>query len=289
MRDVLIMGAIGLVLYIFFKIVTKEPILPWKEKTTNKEVVPVNKSKRKKKDSNSEMSAKSFRDFLNKLVDIRDNMLVLKGNKYVMITEVIPVNYFLLSPEEQEAIDTRFETWCAQFTYPVGWYFQNRFIDLSDQIETLKNDLYQEKENGLEPLAVEYGESLIEQLQHWQTSQPRYETKRYIVFTYELDAKDIEADNQEEFIDKADTRAFNELLRRVNTAHNALSKADIEVNLLSSEGLVELLYYALNRRKAAKLRFKDIKNQEHFSLYVTADKTDVHIERVKELIQNETA
>ncbi|MGP4074188.1 hypothetical protein ACTWQB_16925, partial [Piscibacillus sp. B03] len=247
-----------------------------------------NKNKENKRSQQQE--AKNFRDLLSKVKDIRENMLVLSNNRYNMIVEVTPVNYYLLSQDEQEAIDMNFETWLAQLDdYDVQWYLQNRFVDLSEPIEEMEKSIKQEQEEGLTDLAVEYGRSIIRDLQSWEHNTPRYETKRYIVFSYTLNPKDIEFDSKEEYQDKADTKAYNELIRRVNTAQNSLSKSRMQLDVLSSEGIVELMYYTLNRRKAAKNRFKDIKRHENFALYVTADQTTEHIAGVKEMIEHEAS
>ncbi len=200
------------------------------------------------------------------------------------MAEVEPVNYFLLDQSEQEGIDTIFETWLAQINYHTRILLQNRFVDLTEPINEIKKVM--DDQEDMDPLAVQYGKNMIQDLIYWQNAQPRYETKRYLLFDYRVDVKDIKSDDHEDLELRIKDKAWNELYRRVNTAKSQLRKADMNVSLLSTEGIGEVLYYAFNRRKAVKNRYKDIEEREILSLYVTADKTAEQIVQVKGEIEN---
>lgn len=286
MKDVLFLLICGLILYIISRIILKEPILPWKDKKP-KEQLPQFKTKQKKTHSESddvleEEPVAPFEHLFPEIKSLDNHMIRRYDNTFTMVAEVEPVNYFLLDQSEQESIDSIFETWLAQINYPVRIYLQNRFIDLSEQIEEIQKIM---NEEDLSLLAYEYGQKMIEDLIQWQRSQPRYETKRYLVFDYKVDVKDIKAENAEELEEKIIDKAFNELYRRVMTAKTQLRKANIEVNLLTTDGICEVLYYTFNRRKALKNRYKDIEEQEQLALYVTADQSASRIAKVKEEIE----
>ncbi|WP_232786986.1 hypothetical protein [Planococcus sp. MB-3u-03] len=262
MRDLLFLVILGLVMYIIAKIAMKEPILPWKEakKGNQKYKGKVNKKKQKNEDED-EVEANPFKDFFPNLVGIENHMIVQHGNVFSIMAEVQPVNYFLMNPEEQEGVDAVFETWLAQVN-SVRWYLQNRFVDLTDPIEEIQRTM--KEEDDLNPLAREYGENLIRDLQDWQTSTPRYETKRFMIFDYTIDEKDIRAETQEELEEKIIEKAFSELHRRVTAAQMQLRKANIEVQLLTTDGISEVMYYQFNRRKALKNRYKTSKRKRNY-------------------------
>ncbi|WP_084242450.1 hypothetical protein [Planomicrobium okeanokoites] len=284
MKDILFLLALGLIMYVIMKIATKEPILPWKEKKKS-DVKYKGKVTKKKKavDEDEDVEADPFSEFFPNLVGIENHMIVQDGNAFSLMAEVHPVNYFLMSPQEQEGVDAVFETWLAQVN-SVRWYLQNRFVDLTDPIEEIQRTM--EEEDDLNPLALEYGESLIRDLMDWQTSTPRYETKRYMIFDYTIDEKDIKAETEEELEEKIIEKAFNELHRRVSAAQMQLRKANIEVHLLTTDGISEVMYYQFNRRKALKNRYKNFEEKEKLSLYVTADQTESRVIRVKEEMEN---
>lgn len=284
MKDLLIMAVIGGLLYVFYKLMLKEPILPWKEKTV-KANIPIRK-KTKKNDQNEENEPMLFEDLFSDVKDVANHMIRFQDDSFALIAEVEPVNYFLKSQEEQEAIDRVFEAWLASITYPVKFYIQNRYIDISEPIEQMVENM--KNAEDLNEAALDYGYEMIKNLQEWQRGTPRYETKRYLIFHHKVEPTEINADSEEEFEEKLIDKTFAELMRRYHAAKSQLRKAGIIVSLLPTEGIYELLYYTFNRRKAVKIRFKDLILQEHNALYVTADQTDEHIEAVKEEIeQNE--
>lgn len=281
------MAIMAIGLYVFAKIMMKEPILPWKEKNVQSNAIPTKKKKGKKQvGAAGEEEPDPFRELFKDIKEINSHMMRYNNNKFVMLAEVEPVNYFLLSQDEQEGIDMTFETWLAQINYPVQFYLQNRYIDLSEPIESMRETM--QTQEDMNQNALEYGQTLIEDLVKWQAISPRYETKRYLAFHMTINPSEIKADDKEELEDKIVEKAFQELYRRLNTAKNSLRKATIEVQLLTNEGIGEVLYYAFNRRKAVKNKFRDTNLQEQLALYVTADQDLARIETVKEMIENES-
>jgi hypothetical protein len=284
MKDLFIMGIFGVILYVFFKIMTKEPILPWKEKKVT-DMAPnvTRKGKKKKHQVQLEQESKLFEELFEDVKNISNHMIRFNDNSFTLIGEVEPVNYFLKSQDEQEAIDTVFESWLAALNYHVGFYLQNRFIDISEPIENMSKSM--NESDDLNGAALSFGKSMIEDLINWQTGSPRYETRRYLIFTHKVKVNEINADSKEELEEKIVEKAFAELVRRLNSAKAQLRKSEIYISLLPTEGIYELLYHTFNRRKAVKQRFKDMVEHEKNSLFVTADQSDERIEAVKEAIE----
>lgn len=282
MVDVLFLVGMGLLVYVVARVILKEPILPWKEKSDKVDYAIPGVKKRKQKREGSpldELEAAPFRELFGHVRGFENHMIRHNDNTFTMLAEVDPVNYFLLDQEEQEAIDAIFETWLAQLNYRIRIYLQNRFIDLTEPIQDIQQVM--DDQDDLHSMAKQFGQNMINNLKSWQRSQPRYETKRYIVFDYKVEVKDIRADGADELEEKIVDKAFNELYRRVNTAKSQLRKADIGVDLLTTDGIAEVLYYGFNRRKAIKNRYRDVENQEQLALFITADQTPSRIARVK--------
>ncbi|WP_214484562.1 hypothetical protein [Bacillus sp. SM2101] len=282
----------AIVAWIFVRTISKEPLIPWgkkkakKNKQNRKPPASSNsvKSKQKKNTGYIEDDPDLFEELLEDFEDITEHMIRLTNNEFVLIAEVTPVNYFLLSQHEQEAIDVEVERWLAQIDYPTKLYFQNRYIDLTEPIEEIQKNMTSQED--LPAAAYQYGVSMLEDLANFQTNTPRYDTKRYILFTYQVPNNSIEADTDEEREEKILDKAFQELYRRFNTAKSALHKAKVEIDLLTTEGLINLLYYTFNRKKAVKHQFKDMVDREKLSLYVTSEQSQRRIELVKEMIEN---
>lgn len=273
-------------MWVFARIMLKEPILPWRPKKENSGNMKFRQRKSKNKQVTQEELDKAFiRDLLGDMKEVSHHMLIRHDNTFVLFAEVHPCNYFLLSQEEQNNVDNAFERWLASLDFENFWYLQNRFIDLSDPIQEMRKNMREGED--LPEQAKQYGEALIEHLQAWQDAIPRYETKRYILFTYKLKQNTIIAENEEEFKEKAYDKAFAELFRNFNATQEALKRCKVEINLLTNEGIIEVLYHALNRKKALKNKFKDIAKREMLAEFVTADKDIKSIEEVREMIQND--
>ncbi len=290
--DFIVLTALALGFYVFSRLMLKEPLIPWGAKKkrvskqgTSKSKGKTSKGKKGKKSVGDEDEPDPFEELFSDMEEIVKKMIRFENDRFVMIAEVDPVNYFLLSPEEQEAIDRTFETWLATLHYPVQIYLQNRYVDLSDPIEKMRDIML--GQDDLPINAIEYGQSMIEDLTRWQELTPRYETKRYLAVSYQVNVKEINADNKDELEEKILQKAYNELSRRVSAAANALRKARIGVNRLDNDGIGELLYFAFNRKKAIKNRYKDIARNEMLALYTTADQDERHIELVKEMIDRD--
>ncbi|MFJ8519427.1 hypothetical protein [Lysinibacillus xylanilyticus] len=287
MIDVLVFAGIGLSMYVLYRWMVKEPIIPWKEKKVKPNEISLNKNlknkKKNKKNTTSspldEDEAAPFRLLFPDILGFEGHMIRRADNEFSMIAEVEPVNYYLRDQEEQEIVDSAFETWIASNKYDVRIYTQNRFVDLSEAIEEIKRTL--QSQDDLNHEAREFGENMIRELLHWQKATPRYEAKRYIIFNYRVDVKEIKADDEEELEDIIQDKAFNELHRRIQAARQHLRSGEMDVKMLSTDGIVEVCYYAFNRKRALVNRYKDVENREQLSLYVTADQTPKRIALVK--------
>lgn len=285
MKDILVFLLMGIVIYVVYRVAMKEPILPWKESTNKKSKYKVKSKKQSKNIVPLDKEPEIFQDLLKDIKEIDNHMIRHHDDTFVLISEVDPVNYFLLSDAEQEAIDVVFERWLAQISYNVKFYFQNRYIDLYEPIESMQKNM--NEADDLHVNAAHFGKSLVEELQKWQQIAPRYETKRYLIFVYKVNVNDIKAEDADELEIKIVEKAFAELYRRFNTAKSQLRKARMDVQLLTSEGILDVLYHTFNRRKAVKNRFKDFGVMEMLAQYVTADQDDTRIQLVKEAIDSE--
>lgn len=285
MKDILVFLLMGSVIYVVYRIAMKEPILPWKESKNKKSTYKVKTKKVSKHTIPLDKEPDIFKNLLKDIKEIDSHMIRHHDDTFVLIAEVDPVNYFLLSDAEQESIDVTFERWLAQISYNVKFYLQNRYIDLFEPIDAMQKNM--READDLHDNAAHFGKSLVDELKKWQQIAPRYETKCYLIFVYKVNVNDIKADDAEELETKIVDKAFAELYRRFNTAKSQLRKARMDVQLLTSEGILDVLYHTFNRRKAIKNRFKDFGIKEMLAQYVTADQDETRIQLVKEAIDSE--
>lgn len=293
MLEAIYLVVVGIVVYFFYRKMNNKPLFG--KGKAEKLKTGINSKSVKKgffgrgnsktvEEVEAEEDAQAFAELVDDIEEIESHMIRHKDNTFVLYAEVDPVNYYLLDQSEQEKIDISYESWLASLHYHVRLYIQNRYIDLTDPLKEMQETMSKAKD--LPALTVMYGQEVLSNLQAWQRSHPRYEQKRYILFTYQVDPNTIIADTEEELEEKIVEKAFNELFRNYTATKNALKRCKIGVEMLTKEGIIELLYVSFNRRKALKNRFYDLIGKENFSLYSTADQDDRRVSLVKEDIKD---
>lgn len=287
MMEILYFVVVGIVSYVFYRKMNGQTLTGKHKKPLTISKTKESKKKLKKgqsiEDLEKEEEALLFRSFLEDIQEIENHMIRYEDNTFVLIAEAHPVNYYLLSQEEQEVIDIRLETWLASLEYNTKVHIQSRYVDLTEPLREMQKTM--SKAKNLTPATILYGQEVIDRHEAWQRSRPRYEKKRYILFPYTVDISQMHVDTEDELEEKIIEKAFNELYRRFHASKSSLRKAKIDIEMLTKEGIIELLYVAFNRRKAIKNRFPDLVAHQNFSLYSTADTTDRKLELIKKEIE----
>lgn len=227
--------------------------------------------------------------------EIVDNMIVRKNNKqYVMVIECKGVNYDLLSEEEKEAVEAGFIEMLNTLRFPIQLYVQTRTLNLSEtikkyinktdeikeqiqklsiQLQTALNQGDKEAANRLriqkekKENILEYGQSIENYTMRISGSRNILQQKTYVVVSYfPSEYGDISKYSKSEINDIA----FSELYTRCQSIIRALTAAEVNGNVLSSEELGELLYIAYNRDEAEKYTIRNALDADYSRLYSTA-------------------
>ncbi|PEU18736.1 MULTISPECIES: hypothetical protein [unclassified Bacillus (in: firmicutes)] len=287
MLEIIYFAVVAIVGFFFYRKMNGKPFFGSGKKGQIKGATGKNKNvtKSKQDEAIDEEDVDFFMDFVADISEFENHMIRYEDDTFVLFAEAHPVNYYLLSNQEQEAIDIKIESWLATLEFNTRVYIQSKFVDLTDPVRKMTRTMKGAKD--LTPETILYGQEVIDNIDTWQRSRPRYEQKRYIIYPYKVDISTITADTEEELEEKIVDKAFNELYRRYNASRNLLYKAKINVEMLTKDKVVELLYVSLNRRKALKARFQDLIENENFSLYSTAETTERKLELLKQVIAEE--
>ncbi|MFF0828747.1 hypothetical protein ACFYU8_17915 [Brevibacillus sp. NPDC003359] len=273
MVDILFFLVISLVGVMWWRARKGESLIPFIGKKRNSEpTITKSTTKNLSKSASPKQTKKLIKEMLN-IKDLKMNMIVLPKHEYVMALRCDPVNYHLRNPIEQEGIDVRFEQWLVSMDYPVVWHLQSRYVDLRQQAEDYVKGI--ENDHLLSSQAKEYCYMIVDYMNNWLAQQPRFETVRYVLFPYQLKDPGMKKTSNEE-------RAFLELERRITSAQSYLEGCGVHSEICTTEGLAEMLYYSLNRKRAAKARFKDIKLREMLALFCTSQQDSVRIQKVRQ-------
>lgn len=79
-------------------------------------------------------------DFLS-IEDIKDGLLILKGNRYRAVVTADPVNFSLLSEEEQGAVEAAFISLLLSLSFPLQFFTIVKPVDVSESIEEFRERL----------------------------------------------------------------------------------------------------------------------------------------------------
>ena len=239
---------------------------------------------------------------------INDNMIIRKNNKqFVMVIECKGINYDLLSEDEKNAIELGFIELLNTLRFPIQLYVQTRTLNLNDiikgyvkstdeikdQINRLNSQIQLASSRGdydtvsklqfdrkRKENILEYGESIEDYTMKISESRNILQQKTYIVVSYYIsEYGDTSKYSKDEIVDIA----FSELYTRCQSIIRALTSAEVEGRVLSSEELAELLYVAYNRDESEKYTLRDALDSEYDRLYSTAK--DVIEEKKKRIEQ----
>ena len=226
---------------------------------------------------------------------IVDNMIVRKNNQqFVMVLECKGINYDLLSEEEKNAVELGFIEMLNTLRFPIQLYVQTRTLNLTDileeykkrtdemrnQIDRMAGQISQAQRNGDKTAVarlqfnrqrmqniLDYGESIEGYTQDMSDRKNILQQKTYMIISYYAsEYGDMSKYSKEEVVDIV----FSELYTRCQTVIRALTSAEVEAKILSSEELTELLYIAYNRDEAETFRLRNALNSEYDRLYSTA-------------------
>ncbi|HDR4368886.1 TPA: hypothetical protein QCP64_005402 [Bacillus cereus] len=296
MLEMIYFAVVAIVGFFFYRKMNGKPVFGFKkkgksqggvEKRTGEKNGKKNKKNTPAIEEIDEDNVDFFSAFVEDIKEVENHMIRYHDDTFVLIAEAHPVNYYLLSNAEQEAIDIKIESWLTTLEFNTKVYIQSKFVDLTDPVRKMTETMKGAKD--LTPETVLYVQEVIDNLEYWQRSQPRYEQKRYLIYPYKVDISTITADTEDELEEKIVDKAFNELYRRYNASRNLLSKAKISVEMLTKDKLIELLYVSFNRRKAVKARFQDLIENENFSLYSTGETNERKLELIKKVLAEEKA
>ena len=183
-------------------------------------------------------------DFLS-IEDIKDGLLILKGNRYRAVVTADPVNFSLLSEEEQGAVEAAFISLLLSLSFPLQFFTIVKPVDVSESIEEFRERL-QFLPEGMR----EYEKELEEFLGYF--SKQTITTESYVVVPYDDTAGGYD-------------RAGSEIMRRVHMIVEGLAKCGLMPRILGTDELLELMFFVLNRD--GNIRVNNLIKAGAFELY----------------------
>lgn len=205
------------------------------------------------------------------IAEIRDGIVIMNDGSFRSVLMVKSVNFDLMSPQEQEAVEYSYQGFLNSLYFPVEIFIRSTKVDLRPYIEKL-DKIRSEHDNMLLALLMDDYITYIDGL----SQQTNIMDKMfYVVIPYfpHTDAQKALSQSKNFFsglsqmfsskeqhvtINEADLEAAKtELRNRVQSVLNGLSQCGIKGLPLDTEELIELYYDTYNPDTATRQQLKN--------------------------------
>lgn len=188
------------------------------------------------------MTGKS-QDFVP-IKDIRDGILYMDDGRIKVILSVSSLNLSLKSEEEQGAIVSQFQGFLNTLDFPVQIYVQSRRVDIKPYLDSLDVRAEMVEDDLMKNQIREYRQFVQTFAEKTNIMNKRF----FVVIDYDKggDGTDkIKAKNEQDENFELDTWR-TQIEQRISVIAGGLSGVGLQVDLLTTEELIELFYKIYN-------------------------------------------
>ncbi len=204
------------------------------------------------------------------IAEVRDGFVIMNDGSYRSVVMVKSINFDLMSPQEQEAVEYAYQGFLNSLYFPVQIFIRSRKVDLRPYIERL-DKIRSEHDNMLLALLME---DYIDYMDALSQQTNIMDKNFYIVIPYfpvvEVQkvltqnknflsgvTKLFDRSDQHVVINEADLeKAKTELRNRVQAALAGLQQCGIQGLPLDTQELIELYYDSYNPDTATRQKLK---------------------------------
>lgn len=208
------------------------------------------------------------------IAEIRDGIVIMNDGSFRGVVMVKSINFDLMSPQEQEAVEYAYQGFLNSLYFPVQIFVRSQKVDLQPYIEKL-DKIRTEHDNMLLALLMDDYIGYIDQLAQQTNIMDK---KFYIVIPYfpVVDMQKALTQSKNFFtglsalfntredhvvINEADLeKAKTELRNRVQAVLGGLLQCNIQGLPLDTQELIELYYDSYNPDTATRQQLKNFDN-----------------------------
>lgn len=208
------------------------------------------------------------------IAEIRDGIVIMNDGSYRSVVMVKSINFDLMSPQEQEAVEYSYQGFLNSLYFPIQIFARSRRVDLRPYIEKL-DKIRTEHDNMLLALLMEdyigYMDALSQQTNIMDKKFyvvipffPVVEVQKALTQNKNFIAgitKMFDRTEQHVVINETDLEnAKTELRNRVQAVLGGLLQCGIQGLPLDTQELIELYYDSYNPDTATRQQLKDFNN-----------------------------
>ncbi len=208
------------------------------------------------------------------IAEIRDGIVIMNDGSFRSVVMVKSVNFDLMSPQEQEAVEYSYQGFLNSLYFPVQVFIRSQKVDLQPYIERL-DKIRTEHDNMLLAMLMDDYITYIDQLSQQTNIMDK---KFYVVIPY-FPVVDVQKaltqsktfftglaalfnkKEQHVTINEADLeKAKTELRNRVQAVLQGLLQCGVQGLPLDTQELIELYYDTYNPDTATRQQLKNFNN-----------------------------
>ena len=208
------------------------------------------------------------------IAEIRDGIVIMNDGSFRSIVMVKSINFDLMSPQEQEAVEYSYQGFLNSLYFPIQIFIRSQKVDLQPYIEKL-DKIRTEHDNMLLALLMDDYIGYIDQLAQQTNIMDK---KFYVVIPYFPVADVQKALTQSKNFFSGIAQLFNtkeqhvvinepelekaktELRNRVQAVLGGLQQSGIQGLPLDTQELIELYYDTYNPDTATRQQLKNLDN-----------------------------
>ena len=208
------------------------------------------------------------------IAEIRDGIVIMNDGSFRSVIMVKSVNFDLMSPQEQEAVEYSYQGFLNSLYFPIQIFIRSQKVDLQPYIEKL-DKIRTEHDNMLLAMLMDDYITYIDQL----SQQTNIMDKRFYVVIPYFPTVDVQkafsqsknfitgfvnlfsSKEQHVVINEAELeKAKTELRNRVQAVLQGLLQGGVQGLPLDTQELIELFYDTYNPDTATRQQLKNFNN-----------------------------
>lgn len=205
------------------------------------------------------------------IAEIRDGIVIMNDGSFRSVVMVKSVNFDLMSPQEQEAVEFSYQGFLNSLYFPIQIFIRSQKVDLEPYITKL-DKIRTEHDNMLLAMLMEDYINYIDQLSqqtnimdkkfyvvvpffpHVDVQKAITQSKNFVTGFVEL----FNRNEQHVVVNEADLeKAKTELRNRVQAVLQGLLQAGVQGLPLDTQELIELFYDTYNPDTATRQQLKN--------------------------------
>lgn len=202
------------------------------------------------------------------IATVRDGILITKNGGLRVVLLVGAINFSLKSQEEQNSIIYQYQSFINSINFPIQILIQSRIMDLTTYLRDI-NDKLKEQTNDL---LIEMTESYIDFVTSLISEASIMNKRFYVIIPVEPitmpqagGIKKLFGNKKQEvtFSDKDFDHYREQLLEHAQTVAGGLSSIGLQVAVLNTQQIVELLYTSYNPEEGVTEKLSDVEDLEN--------------------------